>query len=87
MECLACELIEHPEEVPGGGSRLSFDVTGGEDEIEQLCQDIAWTYWQTSAIPLVVPSVAVSRGQHPEPFAGMHPCPMPRSRQAAVLAS
>jgi hypothetical protein len=48
-----------------GEGLISFDVTGDEEEIEQLCQDIAWTYWQTSASPLVVPSVAEFRGPHP----------------------
>jgi hypothetical protein len=45
---------------------LAFDVLGNEDEIEALCQDIAWTYWQTSASPIDVPTVGVFRDAHPE---------------------
>jgi hypothetical protein len=44
--------------IRGNGDRLlAFHVLGDEDEIEALCQDIAWTYWQTSASPIRVPTV------------------------------
>lgn len=47
---------------------LIFEVLGDEDEIEGLSQDIAWTYWQTSASAVHVPTVAEFRDAHPDLF-------------------
>ncbi len=52
---------------------FTYEVAGDDEEIEALCQDIAWTHWQTAASQLALPSVAEFRSQHPELFACLSP--------------
>jgi hypothetical protein len=58
------------------GAVMTFEVVGDEDEIEGLCQDIAWTHWQTSASQVEVPSASAFREMHRELFEAAAKAPL-----------